>query len=340
MKMNNWKRHGSLPVTKVLIAISAIIFCHVAMMGQVGAAYPDKPIHFIVGFDPGGISDVSARVVAAKLSEKIGQPVIVENRTGFDGVIAAGYLAHSQPDGYNIGWITLGHTVTPLFNKLDYDPIKSFAPIMITGYSAEILAINPVIPAKDLKEFIAYARANPGKIFWASSGPNGNDALASQVLINEAGIKVMPVPYRSGAAAVTSLVSGETQVMLTTVSRAAGLVRDGKVRALVTTTGARSPNLPDVPTALETGYVPKFAEATRYGSWVGVLAPAGTPKEIVTWLNQEIGQIVTSPEVSKSLDSSGLLSAPSTSDQFVKILGEEVAQWADVYKTLPRAESK
>lgn len=290
-------------------------------------------MHFIVGFAASGGTDVMARLIAQKLSEKWGQPVVVENRTGADGSIAADFVAHSPPDGYNIAWISNAHTVTPLEFKLNYEPVKSFAPVTLAANVPEFLLINPALPVKTMREFVAYAKANPGKLSFGASGTAGADYLEVQFLMNQAGIKMVGVPYKGGAPAMTAVIGGEIQLMMGTVT-AIESIKAGKLKALFVTGTKRLQQLPDVPTVGEAIDLPEFDKGTRSGTWFGALAPAGTPSDIVHSMRNDIAAVLKLPEVVDVLSKRGFMPNGDTPEEFTRTISDDITMWASVKKSM------
>ena len=314
--------------------VVAAFLCALAIgVGSAHADYPEKPIHVIVGFAPGGGTDITARLVSQKLSQKWGQPVIVENRVGADGSIAADFIARSAPDGYWIAFISNAHTVTPIDLALPYDPIKSFAPVSLVVSVPEILLVNPTaVPASSVPEFVALAKSRPGKLSYGSNGGTGADALASKLFMTEAGIDLVGVAYTGGSQSMPALLGGEIQVMLTAVTSAAEYVKSGLVKALFVTSKTRSSLLPDVPTVAEAANMPEFTAATEAGTWFGAMAPAGTPKEIVRKLSDGIAEVLKLPDVQQVLANRGMLGIGNTPEEFSSIIAADISRWAAVHK--------
>ncbi len=292
------------------------------------AAYPTKPIRFVVGYPPGGATDIIARVVAQKLTDSLGQQVLVDNRPGAGGIIGSDITAKATPDGYTIVLVTTSHGVNPsLYSKLPYDTIKSFAPVTQVASLQLVLVVNPSLPAKSVKELIALAKAKPGQINFASSGAGQSLHLAAELFKTMAGIDIVHIPFKGSAPARTDLLAGQVQMMFESMIGVLPFVTAGKLRALAVSGARRSPAAPQIPTMAEAG-VPGY-EAS---GWVGVLAPAQTQKTIVTKLNGEIVNVLNMPDVRERLRNSGAEPVGSTPVQFTDFIKAEVAKWAKVVK--------
>ena len=250
-------------------------------------AWPAKPIRMIVPVAPGGGADITSRLIAQKLSERFGQQVIVDNRSGAGGIVGLEMLARSNPDGYTISQGGVGPlAVNPsLYAKLPYDPLKDFAPILRAVSALNVLVVHPSLPVQSVKDLIAFARANPGKLNYGSSGAGRADHLAGELFSMMAGVRMQHVPYKGGGPAMTDLVGGNLQLIFATVSTAASHMKSGKVRTIANTSAVRSDLFPDLPTIGESG-VPGFA----IDNWYSFIAPAGTPASIVDTLNVEIAR--------------------------------------------------
>jgi len=261
-------------------------------------AYPNKPIRIIITVAPGGGSDITTRTVGQKLIEAWGQQVIVDNRPGGNGIIGMEIAAHANPDGYTLLLGTIGPVaVNPsLYSKLPYDPVKDYAPIARGVSALNMLVVHPSLPAASVKEFIAYAKANPGKINFGSSGVGFADHLAGEIFNTLAGVKMVHVPYKGGAPAMLDLLAGNLQCIFATVSTAITYVKAGRIRPLAVTSAKRAEQFPDIPTIAESG-VPGYT----VDNWYGFFAPRGTPKPIITKLHAEINRILLLPDVKERL---------------------------------------
>ncbi|MBI3938267.1 MAG: tripartite tricarboxylate transporter substrate binding protein [Betaproteobacteria bacterium] len=292
------------------------------------AGYPSRPVRFVVGYPPGGATDIIARTVGIRLSEGLRQQVIVDNRPGAGGIIGSDIVAKATPDGHTIVLVTTSHGVNPsLYSKLPYDTVKSFAPITQVGSLQLVLVVNPSLPVKSVKELVALAKSRPGKLNFASSGSGQSLHLAAELLKTMAGIDIVHVPYKGGAPARTDLLSGQVQLMFESMIGVLPFVKAGKLRGLAVSGAKRSPAAPDIPTVAEAG-VPGY-EAS---GWVGVLAPAGTLKPIVTKLNAEIVNVLRTPEVHDRLFASGVEVVGSTPEQFAQFIRAQLVKWARVVK--------
>ncbi len=258
----------------------------------VAADYPTRPVTIVVGFPPGGASDIMARILTAKLGSVLGQPFIVDNRPGAGGNVAGEFVAHAAPDGYTLllGNNAILATNISLYSKVGFDPEKDFAPISLIGTQANVLVVNNDVKAHSLAELIALAKANPGKLNFASSGYGLAAHLAGELFKAQAHIDIVHVPYKGSAPALEDVIAGQDQMMFATTSGVMGFLKNGQVRALAVTTLKRTPSLPDVPTMDEAG-LPGF-EAT---TWHGLVAPAGTPPQIIAALNKAIAETLQGP---------------------------------------------
>src|SRR5499427_2453764 len=272
------------------------------------APYPDRPITLVVPFAPGGSTDILARTVAEHLYRALGQPVIVENRSGASGNIGTAAVARSAPDGYTFLFNTMSvHTMNhALFVSMPFDGVSDFSPITVLAYVTNTMVVHPAVPANNVRELIDYAKANPGKVAYASAGAGSTNHLCGALFEKLAQVKMVHVPYRGGAPAVADTVAGQTQLMFTAGTQSLEHVKAGKLKLLAVTEGKRSSLLPDVPTVAET--LPGFEMAV----WYGAYGPAGMAKEIVATLNAEIGRILLLPEVKKRMDDIAVETAASS----------------------------
>jgi tripartite-type tricarboxylate transporter receptor subunit TctC len=304
------------------IALGAVFFV-AAGTANSEPNWPTRPIRIIVGFAAGGSTDVTARLVAQALSERLGQQVIVDNRPGAGGNIGAEAVAKADPDGYTLLLATNGTLAAnpSLFKTLPFDTRKDFAPIALTARIPNVLVVNPSVPANNVAEFIAYAKANPGKLNFGSSGNGTSLHIAGELLNKLAGVNMTHVPYRGGALALTDLLGGRIQLMFEPLVEVIEQVRAGKVKALGVTTVKRSPLLPDVPTIAET--VPGY-EIT---AWNGLLAPAATPPDIVARLNRAVDDALHSRELQEKFAEQGSEPAGGTPAEFGAFLDSELIKW-------------
>ena len=292
-------------------------------------SYPNKPIRMILPYPPGGGSDTIMRPFVQYLSERIGQQIVVDNRGGGGGSIGMEAVAHAAPDGYTITTaLTAQLAVNPaLYKKLPYDPIKDFAPITLFADGPYLLVVHPSLPVKSVKELIDYARKNPNKISYASSGNGSGGHLAAEMLKSMTGIKMVHVPYKGGGPALTGLLSGEAQVLFATWAAGKGHIKSGRIRALGVTTAKRPKAIPDIPTIAEAG-VPGYAS----GVWYALLAPAGTPRAIVDRLNNETLAVLKKPEFAKLLVDEAIDAIGSTPEELTQFIKSEMDKWAKVVK--------
>jgi len=291
--------------------------------------YPSKPVRVIVGYAAGGTVDIVARIVAAKLSEVWAISVLVDNRQGAGGSIAADVAAKANPDGYTLLMCGSGtHAINPaIYRKLPYDPVRDFAPISQIGTTPNVLLVHPSAQAKSVSEFIAYAKANPGKISIASPGVGSPQHFSLELFKSMTGIDVVHVPYKGGAPALADLLGGQVPALFGNLPTSLKLIKAGKVRALGVTSARRHPQLPDVLTIAESG-VPGYEVTT----WQGMCAPAEVPKPILAKLNTDLVKVLNMPDTQQRLAEQGVDVAPTTSEQFASQLRSEIIKWAKVAK--------
>ena len=291
-------------------------------------AYPNKPVRFVSGFPPGGAVDVTARIVGPKLSELWGQQVVVDNRAGAAGTIAADIVAKANPDGYTLLFCTVAHVTTPaVYKKLPYDHIKDFAPVSLIGTAPNVLVVHPSLPVKSVSEFIAYAKANPGKINYGSAGVGSLLHLSMEMFRSRTGTDIVHVPYKGGSVALIDLLGGHVLAMFDLLPGLLPSIKAGKVRALGVSVTRRDPQLPDVPTIAESG-VPGFEVMW----WAGVCAPAKVPKPIVAKLNADLIKALNMADVQRRLEEQGVYAAPTTPEQFAAFIKSETIKWAKAVK--------
>ena len=289
-------------------------------------AYPSKPVRIISPFPPGGGNDALCRIVAQKLVEGLKQQVIVENRAGANGIVGTEVAARSAPDGYTIVLIPSGHAVNAtLYRKLPFDSIRDFAPITLAGSSPLVLAVHPSLPVKNVKELVALARARPGQLTYVSAGVGASGHLGGALFETLTGTKMVHIPYKGMALAITDLMSGQVSLTFGTSLSVIPHARSGRLRALATTGARRSPALPDLPTVAEAG-VPGY-EASL---WYGFVGPARLPPEVVRRLNSAIVAVLGLPDVRDRLASQGVDPQPTTPEEFAQLLASDVERWAKV----------
>ena len=289
--------------------------------------YPSKPIVLVVPFAPGGTSELISRLVAQKLTERLGQQVVVENRPGAAGNIAMEQVARAAPDGYTL---ILGHigtlAVNPaMFPKLPYDAIKDFAPVSLIAAVPNIVAVNPAVPAKTLKEFLDLARAKPGSINYGSAGNGSAGHLAMEYLKRIAKADMVHVPYKGTGPMLTDLLAGQTQATFTGSSPLIPHIKSGKLRALAVGSAMRIPSLPEVPTVAESGFA-----GFETAQWYGIIAPAKTPPAIIQKLSVEIAQVMKQPDVIARLSGDGTVMIGSTPNEFAAYISKEMKRWGEV----------
>ena len=313
--MNRWTR---------LLALAATL----AATAALAQGYPNKPVKVIVPYPPGGPTDIVARSVAQKLSEQTGQQFVVDNRGGAGGNIGAEAAKNAPADGYTVLVATTAHAINrTLFKQMNYDLMKDFVPVSQLTAGPLVIVANPSVPAKNVKELIALAKSKPGGIAFASSGPGQSTHLAAELFSSMAGIKMTHVPYKGSAPALTDTMGGQTAIFFDTMLSAMPHVRGGKLKAIAVTSAQRSAAAPDIPTVAESG-LPGY-EAI---AWNGVLAPAGTPREVVAKLNAELKKALELPEIKERFAAQGFAAAYSTPEAFAAFLNAEVEKWAKVVK--------
>ena len=310
-----------------LIAIGAA-FGPLAVQAETAAQYPTKPVKIVVGFAPGGGSDFIARIVAQKLTQRLGQTVFVENRPGAGGNLGAEIALKSPGDGYTLFLAATSYTVNANLYKLPFDPIKDITPIVRLASGPFIVAANPKTDFKSLRDFVSLAKKEPGKLSYASAGSGSITHIASEYFMSTADIDVLHVPYKGTSPALTDTISGQVQIVFGTVASTLPHVKSGKLNALAVTTAKRLPALPDVPTVMESGY-PTFDVAV----WHGLIGPKGIPADIVDKINQATRAALGTPEMAEQLASDGLTAAGDSPAEFGALIAAEVARWGNLVKT-------
>jgi tripartite-type tricarboxylate transporter receptor subunit TctC len=290
-------------------------------------AYPSRPVHLIIPFPPGGSNDVVGRVFAAALGDRLGQTVVVENRSGAGGVVGTELASKAAPDGYTLLVISLAHAVNPWLYKLNYDPIKAFTPIGIMASGTNVLAVNPTLGVKTVKELLALAKAKPGELNYASAGIGSFQHLGGELFKLDAGVDIVHVPFRGGGPALLDVIAGNTKIMFSSLVQTTPFIKNGQLLALGTGGAARSPVLPDVPTIAEAG-VPNY-QATN---WWGIIAPAGTPKEVVEKVRAALAEAQDSAETRKRLESEGADVVRMSRAEFGAFMASEMDKWGKVVK--------
>jgi len=310
---------------KIARIVAVVLLCSAAA-GAWAQAYPSKPIHIVVGFPPGGGNDIIARLLGVKMQETWGQPVVIDNKPGANSIIAAEYVAKSAPDGYTLLVnATGGMSINPvLYSKLPYDSLKDFVPISMVGSFPLVLVVNPSVPVKSVQELIAYAKANPGKLNYSS----GSTAfqVATEMFKQMTGTDLRHIPYKGSAASITAVIAGDVQMTIVDTPPSVVHIKSGRVRALGVTSAKRSGSMPEIPTVAET--VPGYEMAL----WIGLFAPAGTPREVTAKLNAEVVRIVHLPDVRARLDGMGVEPLGNSSEQMAEWIKREIAKFGPVAK--------
>jgi tripartite-type tricarboxylate transporter receptor subunit TctC len=313
-------------MTKLLLAVLSLL----TLPALAQDTYPSKPIRMVVGYAPGGGTDVVARLVAARMTVQLGQSVIVENRPGNSGIVAASQVAKSPADGYTImmGVISLNAIQPSLVPNLPFDPVKDFAPVTLTGSTPHLIVAHPSTSITSIRELIAHAKANPGKLSFPSAGNGTTPHIAGELFLSMAGVKMVHIPYKSTGQSMPDLLAGRMEVGFDTFSSAIPHVRGGKLRPLAVSSAARLPDLPGVPTVEEAG-LPGY----RFGTWYGVFAPAGTPPAIVNRLHAEINKALQSPDVRAKYAEMGMDdSVTRTPEEFAALVRADIARFAKLVK--------
>jgi tripartite-type tricarboxylate transporter receptor subunit TctC len=311
--------------------MTRILFLFIAFTsGALAEDYPNKPIRMVVGFPPGGGTDVVARILAQQLTQRLKQSFVVDNRPAGSGIVGADLVAKAQGDGYTLlfAFSSLSSSAK-LISQLPYDPIADFAPVALATTSPLVMFLHPSVPATNLKEFIAYAKANPGKLNYGSSGPGSSPHLATELLLSMAGIQMTHIPYKGIAPAITAQLANEVQMSLTPIAVGMPHAKAGKLRALASGGLKRSVAIPDVPTIDESGQ-PRFEEI----GWWGMLAPPKTPRPVVNLLNREVRAALDNAEVKRSLVDQGMDPAGGTPEQFGALIKSDMDKWGDIGKRL------
>lgn len=304
------------------VALAAAALCTPAQ----AQGYPSKPVNIVVPFAPGGATDIMTRLLAERLSKRLGQPVIVENKPGAGTMIASEYVAKAPADGHTVLMAASSLGIAPsLYSKVNYDPVKSFAPISLVASVVHVLEVHPSVPVKSVGELITWLKANPGKANYGSVGAGTSTHLESELFNTMAGVKMVHVPYKGSAPALTDLVGGSLQVMFDAWASSGPFVKDGKTRLLAVTTAQRSRILPDVPTVAESG-LPGY-EAMP---WLGLLAPAGTPDAVVRKFHDELIEVLKEQPVQEKFHSLGLDIIGNTPQEFADFIKKDITKWAKV----------
>ena len=324
--MNRFQK--SVGIVVVLAGLGLVAAIGGARAAEPGKNYPTRSVRMIVPFAPGGSNDIMARLLGQKLTEAFGQQFIVDNRPGASGIIGTEIAAKATPDGQTLLVMSLTLAVNPsLHRKLPYDTEKDLAPITVIAAAPLMLVVHPSLPAKSTQEFIAYAKANPGKLNFGSGGPGSTPHLAGELLKTMAGIQMTHVPFKGGGPALSALVGGEIQLMLENIPSTLPYVQSGRLRALAATSRKRSPMVPDLPTLDESG-----VKGYELVGWNGLFAPGGTPKAIVTKLYDASVKALEQSDVKKRLAAMGAEAGGNSPAEFRKFLQAEIVKWAKVVK--------
>jgi tripartite-type tricarboxylate transporter receptor subunit TctC len=293
------------------------------------SAYPNRPVRFLVPFTPGGSADIFSRAIGQKLSERLGQQVVIDNRAGSNGIIGSEIAAKAPPDGYTLTTCTTGSFgINPgLYKKLPYDPVSDFAPITMIAAAPYVLVMSPSVPAKTVQDLITYAKARPGQLNYASTGAGSVGHLGIELFAIKAGIKIVHVPYKGMGPALVDVFSSQVQLFMAGIVSVQSHVKSGRLRALAITSKKHSPLMPEVPTVAES-VIPNFDVL----GWYGVFAPARTPRPIVTRLHDEIVKILRTPEFNERLSAEGAELGGNSPEEFGAYIKSEIAKWTDIIR--------
>ena len=305
------------------LALAAVLPAAQAQTGK----WPEKPVRVIVPFAPGGSTDIIARVLATRLAQEFGQQFIIDNRAGAGGSIGADITMRANPDGYTVIIVATSYATNAALYPLTYDPVRDIAPVGRLHQGPFLLAVNNAVPAKSVKEFIELLRAKPGALIYGSSGIGGATHLATELFSQMTNTRMVHVPYKGDAPAVVDLLGGQIQFIFSSVPALITHLKAGRVRALAVTTEKRFRELPDLPTVAET--VPGY----EHTSWNGMWGPKGMPKEVIAKLNATLGRILQQPETQERLRADGREPAPSSPEEFARVISREIAKWKKVVKT-------
>jgi tripartite-type tricarboxylate transporter receptor subunit TctC len=310
------------------LLVAAFAACSLASPSLFAQDYPHKPVRLIVPFAPGGGNDTLARLIGQKLGASLGQPIVVENRPGAGGITATEQVARATPDGYTLLLGFVGPlTMSPAMQKVGYDPLTSFEPISLVAQGYQVLAVHPSLPAKNVAELVALAKAKPGTLNYASGGTGTPLHLVPELFKLAAGVDIVHVPYKGSGPAATAVLAGDTQMMFGSMVATVPLVKSGRLRALAVTSPKRIETLPDVPTLIELGY-----QGVEASSWYCILAPAGTPQPIVAKLSAELGKVVRSADYREALAQQGQEAESSTPAELRAFMKSELDKWTRVVR--------
>jgi tripartite-type tricarboxylate transporter receptor subunit TctC len=316
--MNGFFKLGRLVAASCLLA---------AALPAAAQSWPDRPVRLVVGFPPGGAADILGRLAAQRLTETFKQQFVVDNRGGAGGLIATEIAAKSDPDGYTLLFTSIPHVINPhLYRKSSYDAIRDFSPVVLFVTVPLMLAVSPSLPAKSVKELIAYAKSRPGQLNYASAGNGSSSHLAMELFRTMAGISLNHIPYKGTGPLLTDLIAGQVGLTIASAVPLIPQVKAGKLRGLAITSARRSAAVPDLPTIGET------VKGYDVTNWFGILAPAGTPKAIVTRVNQELNKALQQREMVEMLTARGADAGGGTPEEFAKLIRADLAKWAGVVK--------
>ncbi len=305
-------------------ALAAVALMIMVMPDAQAQEWPQKPIRIIVAFGPGGGADIISRILGQSLQERLGQPVIIENRPGAAGTIGNEAVARAEKDGYTLGMMTAGQIIAAAMNKsLRYDTLTAFQPISLVGTASLVIVVKGDFPSNTVQELIAHAKEDPGKLVFGSAGFAATQHLSAELFMQTAGIKMLHVPFRSSPDAITAVLSQQVHVLFDTVSALLGQIQGGDLKALAVTGKDRFPILPNVPAAIESGMLPGYDVTT----WYGMFAPSGTPPEVTAKLNKTLNEILAEPAIRERLIKAGVVVQGSTPDAFGKFMADELARW-------------
>lgn len=313
---------------KELLCAAAVSFGMLAAAPASAADYPDKPVNIIVPFSPGGATDILARLLAERFHDKLGESFVVENKPGAGTMIASNYVANSKPDGYTILLAASSLGIAPsIYADVEYDPVEDFTPISQVASVVHVLGVNPEVPVEDIHELIDYLKENPGKVSYGSVGIGTSTQLEAELFKQMADVDMIEIPYKGSAPALTDMVAGRIQLMFDAWASTGPFAKDGKVKVLAVTTKEPSPSVPGMPSISEA--VPGFAAMP----WLGFVAPAGTPDEVVNTLYETLGEILEEDEVKEKFKALGLDIIGSSPADFAKFIEQDIHTWGDVAKT-------
>ncbi|SDH04410.1 Bug family tripartite tricarboxylate transporter substrate binding protein [Propionivibrio dicarboxylicus] len=314
------------------LSILLLLFTSLYFSVALGATYPDRPIRLVVPFPPGGGVDIYARLVQPELAKQLGQPIVIENKAGAGGMIGTDQVAKAAPDGYTLaaGNIATFAMNAGVYKNMPYDPVKDLTPIIQTVMVPYVLVVNPSVPARSVKELIAYAKANPGKLMYGSSGNGSGQHMAAELFKSKTGTDMLHVPYKGVGAMVIDLMAGHVQLAIADLASLMPHVKSGKLRALAVCGAARSAEYPDLPTVIEAANLPGYETI----GWQGIAAPAGLPKEVIKRLNEAFNKAQSELSVKEKLISTSLTPVGGAAEEFARYIQKETAKWAKVAKDI------